>query len=90
MKTGLVVDFRSKELLRSNASETTYPLFYSQHIKKGRVLFPIGKENEYIETERKGYLQENSNYIFIKRFTAKEEKKKITVWCILIKRTSRF
>ena len=77
MKTGLVVDFRSKELLRSNVSETTYPLFYSQHIKKGRVLFPIGKENEYIETERKGYLQENSNYVFIKRFTAKEEKRRL-------------
>ena len=77
MQTGIIVDFRTKEALRDCAGEGTYPLFYSQHIKDGRVLFPIGKPSEYICTDRKSYLQDNTNYVFVKRFTAKEEKKRL-------------
>ena len=35
--------------------------------------FPIGKEHEYIVTNQEGLLQPNTNYLFVKRFTAKEE-----------------
>ncbi len=77
MKTGIIVDFRTKEVLRDEGGELTYPLFFSQHIKNGNVIWPIGKENEYICTERTGYLQENVNYLFVKRFTAKEEKRRL-------------
>lgn len=77
MKTGLIVDFRTKEVLRNEPSDGTYPLFYSQHIKEGRIVWPVGKEFEFIYTDRKGYLQENTNYLFVKRFTAKEEKRRL-------------
>ncbi|MBR3797462.1 MAG: Eco57I restriction-modification methylase domain-containing protein [Bacteroidales bacterium] len=77
MKTGLIVDFREQEILRNNEEDGTYPLFYSQHIKDGRVLWPVGREGEYIMTDRIGFLQENSDYLFVKRFTSKEEKRRL-------------
>lgn len=77
MRTGIIVDFRTQEVLRDSAEEGTYPLFFSSHIKDGRVLWPIGRESEYILTERRGYLQENSDYLFVKRFTAKEEPRRL-------------
>lgn len=77
MKTGLTVDFRNRETLRSKAEDKAVPLFYSQHIKDGKVIFPIGKENEYIVTDKNGLLQDNANYLFVKRFTAKEEHRRL-------------
>ena len=77
MKTGLTVDFRNRELLRNTNGGGTVPLFYSQHIKDGRVAFPIGKENEYITDELPGLVQLNRNYLFVKRFTAKEERRRL-------------
>lgn len=77
MKTGLVVDFRSRELLRDTGDAETIPLIYSLHIKDGRVRFPQGAEKEYIVKDRKGLMQENRNYLFVKRFTAKEEHRRL-------------
>lgn len=77
MKTGIIVDFRTRDVLRDEPSGATFPLFYSQHIKNGRVEWPIGKEAEYICTDRDGFLQENTNYLLVKRFTAKEEKRRL-------------
>ena len=77
MRTGLIVDFRSRDVLRDEEENGTFPLFFSQHIKDGRVSWPIGKEGEYILTNRLAYLQENTDYIFVKRFTAKEDKRRL-------------
>ena len=77
MKTGLTVDFRNQGLLRSNPGEGIIPLFYSQHIQEGMVNFPIKKENEYISSEVTGLMQKNKNYLFVKRFTAKEERRRL-------------
>jgi adenine-specific DNA-methyltransferase len=77
MKTGLTVDFRNRDALRDNAEDTAVPLFYSQHIQSGKVIFPIGKEHEYLVTEQSGLLQKNANYLFVKRFTAKEEHRRL-------------
>ena len=78
MHTGLVVDFREREALKDKAEPDTYPLFYSSHISKdGQVVWPTGKSGEYIHTNRTGLLQSNSNYIFIKRFTSKEEPRRL-------------
>lgn len=76
MRTGLTVDFRSWDYLKNEAEEGTVPLIYSQHIKNGRVVFPINKEYEYITTEKSGLIQRNKNYLLVKRFTAKEEKRR--------------
>lgn len=77
MKTGLTVDFRNRELLRNEAEEQAVPLFYPQHIRNGKVMFPVGKENEYILTQQQGLLQKNANYLFVKRFTTKEEHRRL-------------
>ena len=86
MKTGLTVDFRNRDVLRDDAEEKAVPLFYSQHIKDGKVIFPVGRDKEYILTEQKGLLQENTNYLFVKRFTAKEEKRRLQCGVYLAKK----
>ena len=77
MKTGLVVDFRARDMIRDRFEEGAIPLFYSKHIRDGKVVFPTGEDNEYIETTRNGYRQKNSNYLFVKRFTSKEEHRRL-------------
>lgn len=86
MKTGLTVDFRNREALRDAAEEQAVPLFYSQHIQNGKVVFPVGKEHEYLVTEQQGLLQPNKNYLFVKRFTAKEEHRRLQCGVYLAKK----
>lgn len=90
MKTGLTVDFRNREILRDDAEEGAIPLFYSQHIKEGEVQFPIQKEHEYVVTDQKGLMQENRNYLFVKRFTAKEEHRRLQCGVYLSKRYPQY
>ena len=90
MKTGLTVDFRNRDMLRNCPEKESVPLFYSQHIKDGKVIFPIGKENEYILTNQSGLLQENTNYLFVKRFTAKEERRRLQCGIYLSKKYSKY
>ena len=77
MRTGLTVDYRNQAALRDHAELHAVPLFYAHHLKKGQVQFPQGKEPEYLVTTQKGLLQKNSNYLFVKRFTAKEEPRRL-------------
>ena len=90
MKTGLTVDFRNREMLRDNAEEGAIPLFYSQHIKQGEVQFPIQKEHEYVVTDQKGLMQDNRNYLFVKRFTAKEERRRLQCGVYLSKKYPQY
>ena len=77
MKTGLTVDFRNREALRNLKEAHAVPLFYAQHIQNGQVVFPVGKAHEYIVTKQNSLLQQNTNYLFVKRFTAKEERRRL-------------
>ncbi len=78
MKTGIVVDFRQWNELRKEPGEHILPLFYSQHIRNGRVNHqPSGKEYDWIIDEKPGLIQKNKNYVFVKRFTAKEERRRL-------------
>ncbi len=90
MKTGLTVDFRNRDMLRDDEEEGAIPLFYSQHIKQGEVQFPIQKEKEYIVTDQKGLMQENRNYLFVKRFTAKEEPRRLQCGVYLAKKFPQY
>lgn len=90
MKTGLTVDFRNRDILRNDAEEGAIPLFYSQHIKEGEVHFPIQKEHEYVVTDQKGLMQDNHNYLFVKRFTAKEESRRLQCGVYLAKKFPQY
>lgn len=90
MKTGLTVDFRNREALRDEAEEGAIPLFYAQHIKQGEVLFPIKKEHEFVVTDQKGLMQDNRNYLFVKRFTAKEERRRLQCGVYLSKKYPQY
>lgn len=90
MKTGLTVDFRNWDILKNEEEEGAIPLFYAQHIKRGEVHFPIQKEHEYIVTEQKGLMQDNRNYLFVKRFTAKEEPRRLQCGVYLAKKFPQY
>lgn len=92
MKTGLTVAFREKSLLRDikDDSDTMVPLLQAQHIKNGAVEFPQGKGHEYILVSKKGLLQENTNYVFVKRFTSKEEKRRLQAAVYLSEQLKRY
>ncbi len=78
MRTGIVVDFRQWDDLRKEPGEHHLPLFYSQHIREGRVNHnPSGKEYDWIIDSKRGLVQKNQNYVFCKRFTAKEERRRL-------------
>jgi len=90
MKTGLTVDFRNRDLLRDKAESDTIPLFYSQHIKNGEIIFPIGKSGEYLINSKSGLVQANKNYLFVKRFSSKEEKRRLQCGIYLAENFSNY
>ncbi len=90
MQTGIIVDFRTKEVLRDKMEEGAFPLLYSQHIMDGRVTWPLGKNGEVIKTDRTAFLQENSDFLLVKRFTAKEEKRRLQCGIYLKQRYKQF
>ncbi len=90
MQTGLIVDFRTQEVLRNELEKGAYPLLYSQHIKDGTVVWPQGKEGEVIKTERASFLQKNSDYLLVKRFTSKEEERRLQCGIYLKQRYPQF
>ena len=78
MKTGIIVDFRQYDDLRTEEGEGNCPLFYSQHIRNGRVHHqPSGKEFDWVVNTKPGLIQKNKDYIFCKRFSAKEEQRRL-------------
>ncbi|MDR1038616.1 MAG: Eco57I restriction-modification methylase domain-containing protein [Deltaproteobacteria bacterium] len=77
MKTGLTIDYRNRELLRNESDKHVVPLFYPFHLKSGRIIFPAGRNNEYMSDDSPGMLQMNRNYLFVKRFTTIEEYRRL-------------
>lgn len=90
MKTGLTVDFRNRDALRDTEEDDAVPLFFAQHIQNGNVIFPAGKDHEYLVTNQPGLLQKNTNYLFVKRFTAKEEHRRLQCGIYLAKRNPKY
>ncbi len=79
--TGRVVGFRAKEHLRDEPSEITAPLIFPSHMKDGRVVWPNGntrKPNAIVNDERTAdLLVDTGYYVLVKRFSAKEERRRI-------------
>lgn len=81
ISTGPVVDFRMKEHLRSMPEIGTVPLLYPLHFRNDSVTWPMlgGKKPNAIKrnavTEK--WLYPNGFYCIVKRFSSKEEKRRI-------------
>lgn len=85
VSTGRVVDFRAKSFLREQPEEGTVPLIYPCHFNGGFVHWPkenSRKPNAIMSDERtRELLLPAGAYVLVKRFTTKEEKRRI-VACI--------
>jgi len=82
ISTGPVVPFRTNDLsYKINESNLSFPLLWMENLKNGRILWPLNNNKKpdailYTQNSKK-ILIENSNYVFIKRFSSKEEKRRI-------------
>jgi adenine-specific DNA-methyltransferase len=81
VSTGRVVDFRAREHLRQSSEEDTVPLIYPCHFAKGFINWPVesGKKPNAIAscTETSDLLVEAGFYVLTKRFSSKEQQRRI-------------
>lgn len=79
LKTGKVVDFRADEYLTQEGVGSV-PLFWPDNFIDNRITFVDNEDNfRYVISSEgsKSILQENKDYILVKRFTSKEESRRI-------------
>jgi adenine-specific DNA-methyltransferase len=81
VSTGRVVDFRARSFLRQNATKECVPLIYPGHCKDGMVAWPrhaFTKANAIIDAPRtQDLLVPTGTYVLVKRFSAKEERRRV-------------
>ena len=81
VSTGPVVDFRMKAQLRAHAAADTVPLIYPSHVKGWHTNWPIEgnkKPNAIIhDTITERWLYPNGFYCVVRRFSSKEENRRI-------------
>lgn len=83
VSTGRVVDFRSREFLRDEIDTAAVPLIYPGHLRNGSVRWPAPpggkKPNALALSEKtKRLLLPNEPYVIVKRFTSKEERRRVS------------
>jgi adenine-specific DNA-methyltransferase len=84
VSTGRVVDFRAKESLVYGIVKPSLkhaPLIYPTHFEDGSISWPReSKKPNYllISPSTTGQLVPSGNYVLVKRFSAKEEKRRIS------------
>lgn len=81
VSTGRVVEFRAKAFLRAEPSDKTVPLIYPAHFCEGFVRWPrpyIRKPNALLlAPETLGLVVPTGTYVLVKRFSSKEERRRI-------------
>ena len=81
VSTGRVVDFRLKEALRKEPEFGTVPLLYPCHFNGGTVHWPkleARKPNAIMDNaETRQWLVPSGMYLLTKRFTSKEERRRL-------------
>lgn len=86
ISTGPVVDFRLKEFLLSEPSKNSVPLLYANHFVKGTLVWPRRegkKPNAIMVTdETSKWLYPNGCYTILRRFSSKEEKRRIVAYVV--------
>lgn len=80
VSTGPIVDFRMKNLLQKEYTENSLQLIYSVHLKNHRLSWPqeSKKPNAISKSEEiTKQLFSKGFYVLVKRFSTKEEKKRV-------------
>lgn len=80
VSTGTIVDFRMKNYIRKNPEYNTVPLFYPVHFRQFRTDWPkeSKKPNAILNTDTTAQMFAPAGfYVTVKRFSTKEEKKRI-------------
>lgn len=87
VSTGRVVDFRSRDKLTTEPNTSTVPIVYPAHFNQQGITHPkptVTKPQYYIsnDVESDKNLVPAGSYVLVKRFSAKEEKRRIVaaVW----------
>lgn len=80
VSTGAVVDFRIRDALCKMPEKDTVPLLYPVHFKNNRVRWPIESKKPnalLVRNETKRLILPSGYYVVVKRFSPKEEKRRI-------------
>jgi adenine-specific DNA-methyltransferase len=81
VSTGRVVDFRAREFLRKAPEPGTAPLIYPCHFEGGFVCWPLHeakKPNAIVSSDQtQDLLVPAGYYVLTRRFTAKEERRRV-------------
>lgn len=86
ISTGPVVDFRLKEHCRAALELGAAPLLYAHHFTGGRLTFPAAhkkKPNAILVNDKTlKWLMPRGCYVLVKRFSAKEERRRIVAFVV--------
>jgi len=81
ISTGPVVAFRLADFIKETFENETASLYWLHNVTKMEVNYPLQKPNrgQYVQIceQTKPYLIPNRNYIFLRRFSAKDDKSRL-------------
>ncbi|HLY32821.1 MAG TPA: N-6 DNA methylase, partial [Ktedonobacterales bacterium] len=81
VSTGRVVDFRARPFLRADAPSDAVPLIYPTHLLGGSVVWPKSDSKKsnalLVAPATQTLLVPNETYLLVKRFTSKEERRRL-------------
>lgn len=84
VSTGAVVDFRVKDYWSAQPASGTVPLLYPHHFSTGQLIWPKtykAKPNAlHLTPVSRKWLLPNAHYVLVKRFSSKEEKRRIVAY----------
>jgi len=88
ISTGPVVMFRATEfLLRDSHASDSVPLLLPHNVRPFATVWPLGKNGKpaaiRVSADSLRLLLPTKNYVLLKRFSAKEEKRRLTAGCFL-------
>ncbi|MEK4310553.1 BsuBI/PstI family type II restriction endonuclease [Bacillus sp. FSL P2-0092] len=78
ISTGRVVTFRNKDNIEEYNPKRNHPLIFMQHLKNQKVHFPSDNGKDLgVKDSGHNVLVPSKNYVLLKRFTSKEQTKRI-------------
>ncbi|TAJ79452.1 MAG: SAM-dependent methyltransferase [Gallionellaceae bacterium] len=81
--TGAVVDFRLKDYWRDEPGADTAPLLYPHHFNDGSLCWPKPHKKPnalLLSNDVRKWLMPRGHYVLVKRFTAKEERRRLVAY----------